>query len=141
MVNNIFEKIRHINEHGQEFWSARELMPALGYTEWRKFEGVIAKAKEACKSSQQAPSDHIGGAAKMVLVGSEAERKVDDYFLSRYACYLIAQNGDPRKEEIAFAQTYFAIQTRKQELHEDLLEDHKRVSLRGEMTVQNIHFM
>lgn len=141
MNNNIFEKIKHVNEYGQEYWSARELMPSLGYIEWRKFEGVIEKAKDACKNSSQSIQDHFGGAAKMISIGSgtvkEASRKVSDYNLSRYACYLIAQNGDSRKEEIALAQTYFAIQTRKQEINEQLLEDKKRVLLRDELTSRN----
>lgn len=139
--NNIFEQIKHINEYGSEYWSARELMPALGYTEWRKFAGVIDKAKEACKHSLQAVPDHFGGADKMIDIAAgtqkEASRKIDDFHLSRYACYLIAQNGDSRKSEIAIAQTYFAFQTRKQEVQEELLEDSKRVALRGEMTVHN----
>lgn len=137
MINNIFEQIKKVNEYGSEYWSARDLMTPLGYIEWRKFEGAIERAKEACKNSGQAVDDHFGGAAKMVSIGSEAERSIEDYSLSRYACYLIAQNGDPRKEEIALAQTYFAIQARKQEVHEQLMEDSKRVLLRGEMKEHN----
>lgn len=141
MVNSLFEQIRKINEHGQEFWSARELMSPLGYVEWRKFEGVIEKAIESCENSGQNVEDHIGGAANMIKIatGTEKEtlRQVSDYHLSRYACYLIAQNGDPRKEEIALAQTYFALQTRKQEISEQILEDSNRVLLRGEMSQHN----
>jgi len=137
MQNNIFEKIRKINEYNQEFWSARDLMGPLGYVEWRKFDGAIGRAKESCKNSGQGVDDHFVDADKMVSVGSEAKRNVSDYHLSRYACYLIAQNGDSRKEEIALAQTYFAIQTRKQEINELLIEDYKRVGLRGEMTKHN----
>lgn len=137
MAHNVFEKIKKMNEYGSEYWSARELMIPLGYVEWRKFEGVIDRAKEACRQSGQAIHNHFVGADKMVLIGSEAKREISDYSLSRYACYLIAQNGDPRKAEIALAQTYFAIQTRKQELHEQYLEDSKRVLLRGEMKEQN----
>ena len=136
-INNVFEQIKKINEYKQEFWSARDLMVPLGYSEWRKFEGVIERAKKACKNSGQEVDDHFAHAAKMVLIGSEAKREVSDYSLSRYACYLIAQNGDPRKEEIALAQTYFAIQTRKQETQEALLEDQKRVVLREEMKTHN----
>ena len=136
-INNIFEQIKKINEYEQEFWSARDLMIPLGYSEWRKFEGVIERAKKACKNSGQEIDDHFAHAAKMVLIGSEAKREVLDYSLSRYACYLIAQNGDSRKEEIALAQTYFAIQTRKQEVQETLLEDQKRVMLREEMKTHN----
>ncbi len=140
-INNIFEQIKKINEHGQEFWSARDLMIPLGYSEWRKFEGVIERAKKACKNSGQEIDDHFGGAAKMIKIATgtakEASREINDHSLSRYACYLIAQNGDPRKEEIALAQTYFAIQTRKQEVQETLLEDQKRVMLREEMKTHN----
>src|SRR3989344_7755039 len=95
---------------GVEFWYARDLQNILGYVEWRKFQGVIEKAKEACKNSGYKREDHFVEAAKKVKIGSEAEREIDDIMLTRYACYLIAQNGDPRKEEIAFAQSYFAVQ-------------------------------
>jgi len=141
MIKKLFDQIRQINAHGQEFWNARELMAPLGYLEWRKFEGVIRKAKESCKNSGQNRDDHFVGTAKMIKIASgtakEAFREVDDYHLSRYACYLIAQNGDPRKEEIALAQTYFAFQTRKQEMSELFLEDSERVLLRGEMSERN----
>jgi DNA-damage-inducible protein D len=141
MTNNIFERIKKINEYGQEFWSARDLLLPLGYVEWRKFEGVIEKAKESCKNSGQKVDDHFGGAAKMIRIGlgtgKEAGREIADYYLSRYACYLIAQNGDPRKEAIAMAQTYFAIQTRKQEIGEQSIEDNKRIYLRDEMKTHN----
>lgn len=137
MTNNIFEQIKKINEYGQEFWSARDLYKLLGYTEYGKFLPAIERAKNACQNSNQAVSDHFAGVSDMVKIGSEAEREIDDYNLSRYACYLIAQNGDPRKEEIALAQTYFAIQTRKQEISEQLIEDGKRVYLRDEMKGHN----
>jgi len=137
MINNIFEQIKKINKYGQEFWSARDLLLPLGYSEWRKFEGVIERAKGSCKNSGQKMEDHFAHAAKMVSIGSDSTRKIEDYALSRYACYLIAQNGDPRKEEIALAQTYFAIQTRKQEIHDKLIEDTKRVYLRHEMKTHN----
>ena len=126
----IFESIKHINEYGNEYWYARELQNILDYKEWRKFEGVITKAKEACINSEYIIEDHFVDVDKMVKIGSKAERKVNDYKLSRYACYLIAQNGDSRKKVIALAQTYFAVQTRKQELTEKeyskLTEDEKR---------------
>ncbi|KKP37446.1 MAG: hypothetical protein UR28_C0030G0003 [Candidatus Peregrinibacteria bacterium GW2011_GWF2_33_10] len=134
---NIFEQIKHVNEYGQEYWSARELMPMLGYIEWRKFEGVIGRAKDACKNSGNNILNHFGDSAKMVAIGSDTKRSLNDYNLSRYACYLIAQNGDSRKEEIALAQTYFALQTRKQEMSEQLIEDRKRVLLRDELTNRN----
>ena len=125
-----FEDIKHIDEFGEEFWYARELQKVLDYKEWRKFENVIGKAKEACRNSGMTDLDHFVGADKMVQIGSTAERKQNDYKLTRYACYLIAQNGDSRKKVIALAQTYFAIQTRKQELTEKeysmLTEDEKR---------------
>lgn len=136
-INNIFERIKKINEYGQEFWSARDLWRVLGYTEYGKFLPAINRAMKACENSGQAVSDHFAEVSDMVKIGSGAERKIDDYKLSRYACYLIAQNGDPTKPEIALAQTYFAIQTRKQEVQEALLEDQKRLMLRQEMKDHN----
>ncbi len=125
-----FEDIKHIDENGYEYWEARELQKILDYKEWRKFENVIHKAKESCKNSNYNIDDHFVSIDKMVDIGSKTIRKIDDYKLSRYACYLIAQNGDSRKEVIANAQTYFAIQTRRQELSEKdyslLTEDEKR---------------
>lgn len=141
MTNNVFEKIKHINEYGQEFWSARDLMLPLGYIRWENFEVAICRAKESCSNSKQIVRGHFRGVTKMIRIAidtpKETSRKIQDYHLSRYACYLIAQNGDPRKEEIALAQTYFAIQTRKQEMHELLAEDNKRVCLRDEMKDHN----
>lgn len=137
MTNNIFEQIKKINEYGKDYWTARDLMAPLGYTRWENFEMAILRAKESCKNSGQEVNDHFRGVTKMVLIGSETERQIDDYKLSRYACYLIAQNGDSRKEEIALAQTYFAIQTRKQEVRELRIEDGKRVYLRDEMKEHN----
>ena len=126
-----FEDIKHVDEKGIEFWYARELQNVLDYKEWRKFENAINKAKEACKNSNLILSDHFVGTDKMVNIGSGAKRKQKDYKLTRYACYLIAQNADNRKKIIALAQTYFAIQTRKQELSEKeyhlLTEDEKRL--------------
>lgn len=132
-----FESIKQANEAGIEYWLARDLMSVLGYEEWRKFEGVIEKAKEACKKSGQYIISHFVGAAKNVNLGSVGSRKVTDYKLSRYACYLIAQNGDTRKPKIALAQTYFAVQTRKQELFEQSDADRKRVFVRDEVTIRN----
>lgn len=141
MANNIFERIKKINEYGQEFWSARDLMSPLGYIRWENFEEAISRAKISCSNSKQNVDDHFRDVTKMIRISvgteKEAKRKIYDYDLSRYACYLIAQNGDPRKAEIALAQTYFAIQTRRQEIHEQLLEDHKRVYLRNEMKTHN----
>ena len=128
--NRTFEDIKHIDENGIEFWYARELQLVLDYKEWRKFENVIRKAKEACENSDISAFNHFVGADKMVEIGSGAKRKQIDYKLTRYACYLIAQNGDSRKKVIALAQTYFAVQTRKQEISEKeysmLTEDEKR---------------
>lgn len=137
---SLFESIKHINEYGQEYWTARELQKALDYVEWRKFKQAIAKAQEACKASNGNISDHFVGAAKMVDIGSGTHRKIEDYHLSRFACYLIAMNGDPRKEAIALAQTYFAVKTRQQELidhYDDLSEDQKRLAIRQEMKNHN----
>jgi len=137
MITNVFEQIKKINGYGQEFWSARDLMSPLGYARWENFAEAILRAKESCKNSKQNVENHFRDVTKMVLVGSDTTRKVDDHALSRYACYLIAQNGDPKKEQIAIAQTYFAIQTRRQEMRDQLLEDTKRVYLRHEMKTHN----
>lgn len=129
-TEKIFEDIKHINEFGKEYWYARELQKILEYKEWRKFLGVIDKAVNACNNSNVNVLNHFVQADKMVEIGSGAKRKQVDYKLSRYACYLIVQNGDSHKKVIALAQTYFAIQTRKQELSEKeydkLTEDEKR---------------
>ena len=125
-----FESIKHINEYGNEYWFARELMVALEYKRWDKFNNVIDNAKVACEKSNNLIDDHFSQVGKMVEIGSGAKRKQADYELSRYACYLIVQNADPRKENVALGQTYFAVQTRKQEISEleysQLSEDEKR---------------
>lgn len=136
----LFESIRHINEYGEEFWYARELQTALEYTEWRNFKKVIDKAILACESSDNLASDHFVDVNKMVEIGSDTERSISDIALSRYACYLIVQNGDPRKKVIALGQTYFAVKTRQQELienFESLDEDTKRLAIRKEMIEHN----
>ena len=128
--NKSFEDIKHIDENGVEFWYARELMKVLEYNKWENFEKVIKKAKTACENTGMSVTDHFPDVRKMVQIGSGAEKEVKDYKLTRYACYIIAQNGDSRKKVIALAQTYFAIQTRKQEITEKeygmLTEDEKR---------------
>ena len=128
--NKSFEDIKHTNENGVEFWYARELMPILQYSNWQNFEKIVNKAKISCENSNINVLDHFTDISKMVQIGSGAERKQQDYELTRYACYLIAQNGDSRKKVIALAQTYFAVQTRKQEITEKeysmLTEDEKR---------------
>ena len=135
-TEKVFEDIKHIDENGNEYWSARELMKALEYKEWRKLDKVIKKAMEACIGSNYYTLDHFVFEDKMVSIGSNTIRKIQDYKLSRYACYLIVQNCNPRIKIIALAQTYFAIQTRKQELNEkeynELTEDEKRLYRRNQ---------
>lgn len=135
-----FEEIKHVNEQGIEYWLARELQVVLEYTEWRNFENVIEKAKIACSNSGNVVSDHFVDVNKTIEMPKTAAKEIDEYMLSRYACYLIVQNGDPRKEVIALGQTYFAIKTRQQELIEDydeLTEDQKRLAIRNEMINHN----
>jgi DNA-damage-inducible protein D len=138
-VNELVEKVQKSLEeikktkNNLEYWSARDLMKVLGYVEWRTFVAVINKAKDACLNSNQNISDHFVDANKMVNTGSTAQRKIEDFLLTRYACYLIAQNGDSRKPEIAFAQTYFAIQTRKREIEEENQKIVRRIEAREKL--------
>jgi DNA-damage-inducible protein D len=125
-----FEDLKQINEHGAEYWSARDLQPLLGYSQWRRFEQAIERAATSCKESGNPAENHFADAGKMVDLGSGSQRHIEDYHLSRFACYLIAQNGDPRKPEIAQAQKYFAIQTRRQELSDQAAADLERLELR-----------
>ena len=125
-----FEDLKKINEHGAEYWSARELQPLLGYTQWRRFEDAIKRAMISCGQSGNNPEYHFAGAGKMVKLGSGSVRTVENFHLSRFACYLIAQNGDPRKSEIAEAQKYFAIQARRQEISDALAADMERLEIR-----------
>lgn len=138
-----FDSIKQTDEQGNEYWLARDLAPVLEYSQWRNFLPVIEKAETACSNSQQQVSDHFAHVRKMVEIGSGAQRELDDVRLSRYACYLIVQNGDPKKTVIANGQTYFAIQTRRQELADEeagfssLTEDEKRLAIRNELTTHN----
>lgn len=135
-----FEDIKHINEYGVEYWLARELAQVLQYADWRNFENAIFKAMEACKNSGNEIGDHFGNVTTFTNLGNKATRKIGDYALSRYACYLIVMNGDPRKEIIAVGQTYFAVKTRQQELidnYDQLTEDQKRLAIRSEMISHN----
>jgi DNA-damage-inducible protein D len=135
--NKDFDNIKKIDENGVEYWEARELLSILGYKKWEKAEEVVARAAKACINSGQDVDNHFHRVVKMVQIGSNTVRKVKDYKLDRYACYLIAQNGDSKKKEIALAQTYFAIQTRKQEILEQLPDAEKRLFIRSEVTDHN----
>lgn len=125
-----FEKLKRVNEHGAEYWSARDLQPRLGYSQWRRFEDAINRAVTSCEQSGNLPENHFASAGKMVGLGSGSQREVPDFHLSRFACYLIAQNGDSRKPEIALAQKYFAVQARRQELSDQLAADQERLEMR-----------
>jgi DNA-damage-inducible protein D len=127
------DMVRKHPESGVEFWCARDLQMLLGYTQWKNFAKVIDKAITACQTAGHDAKDHFAGIGKMVVLGSGAKREIEDIALTRYACYLIAQNGDPAKEPIAFAQTYFAVQTRKQEVIEKRLAEAERVSARRKL--------
>lgn len=136
---NTFENIKRVNSAGAEYWSARDLAAALDYTNFRNFAAVIGKAREACANSGHTVADHFVGIDEMVPIGSGAQRAIEDWALSRYACYLVIQNADPSKPLVALGQTYFAVQTRRQELADDqsLKEDQSRLMLRAEMKTHN----
>lgn len=139
---NHFEAIRHTDDEGNEFWYARELQPVLEYSKWERFQNVLRKAEQACDNSGHLIEHHFYPIEKLVELGSGAKRKIQDYCLSRYACYLIVQNGDPKKAVIANGQTYFAVQTRRQELADEddfqqLDENEKRLFLRQELRTHN----
>lgn len=138
-AESIFDSIKHINEYGAEFWYARELQSALGYSQWRRFSEVIDRAKVSCEKAQNKVSDHFADVGKIVEAGISS-KDIGDIQLSRYACYLIAMNGDTRKKIIADAQTYFAVQTRRQELQDEfdqLTEEQKRLAIRNELKEHN----
>lgn len=138
--NQAFEEIKRVNEYGREYWEARQLQGVLEYSKWGNFVKVIEKAKEACRNSQFDIDDHFADVGKMVDIGSGTQRTIDDMHLSRYACYLIVQNSDPRKQVVALGQTYFAIQTRRQEQAEQIAqlnEDAKRLAIRNELKEHN----
>ena len=137
-----FEGARQVDEDGNEFWFARDLAPLLDYQDWRNFMQVVEKARLACQTSGREVDDHFGDVTRMVGIGSGAKREIADVHLSRYACYLIVQNGDPSKPVIANGQTYFAMQARRQELNDDekfarLSEDEKRLAIRNELAEHN----
>jgi len=137
MNNKIFEEIKRINEYQSDYWSARELAKVLDYSSYDKFLNVIEKAKKACQNSGEVIHNHFSQVDEMVSIGSGAERPIETVYLSRYACYLIVQNSDPSKEVVALGQTYFAIQTRRQEKTDQLVEDNKRLNLRDEIKRHN----
>jgi DNA-damage-inducible protein D len=139
ITSNTFERIKRVNAAGHEFWSARELARVLEYSEFRHFQPVIEKAREACLNSAHRGEDHFEQILEMVSIGSGAQRPVEDWKLSRYACYLVIQNADPSKPLVALGQSYFAVQTRRQELADDvaLKEDKTRLLLRAEMKKHN----
>lgn len=141
MVENIFETIKRIDGNGKEYWSSRELAKALEYTDYRNFLTAVNKAKVACENSDEVIHSHFVDANEMVQIGSGAEKPVENIYLSRYACYLIVQNSDPTKVVVAKGQTYFAMQTRRQEKTDNLIEDNNRVFLRGEMKKHNTSLM
>jgi len=132
-----FERAKQHTEGGVEFWYARDLKDILEYEQWRNFMTVVGKAKESCRNAKNDIGDHFADVSKMVEIGSEAKRNVDDIMLSRYACYLIVQNGDPRKKIIALGQTYFAVKTRERENDEAFIEDKRRFAIRNELRTHN----
>jgi DNA-damage-inducible protein D len=141
-VAKTLDQLKMVTKNGGEYWMARDIQAPLGYTKWVDFEDVIKKAQMACESAGDNPSDHFAPASKMVSIGSDAVRKIDDYYLTRYAAYLVAMNGNPRLPAIAAAQNYFAVQTRKQEISEQLGTDvSRRIELRKRVKDANKHLV
>lgn len=141
MKENIFETIKRVDDNSKEYWSSRELAKVLEYTDYRNFLTAVNKAKVACENSGEVIHNHFVDANEMVQIGSGAEKPIETIYLSRYACYLVVQNSDPTKVVVAKGQTYFAIQTRRQEKADNLVEDHNRIFLRSEMKKHNTGLM
>lgn len=140
LPGSVFERIRQTSENGGEYWSARDLAEILDYASWQRFTSVIERAMQACENSGYAASDHFIRTVKLIAAGKGAQRQIKDFHLSRYACYLVVQNADPSKEIVALGQTYFAVQTRRQEMADELAEltdAQRRLYLRGEVTLHN----
>mgnify|MGYP001276995659 FL=1 len=136
--NSPFERIKRTNDAGNEYWSSRDFSQILGYTDYRNFEQVIKKAKTACFNSGHRIEDHFVDITELIEIGKGGQRPVSSVYMSRYACYLIIQNADPGKEIVALGQTYFAVQTRRQEISEQEVEDKRRLLLRQEMKTHNV---